>query len=71
MLCDYLYAIRIGNEQYRKQLAGYLARWHTLEGRPSTDQIVSYDFFWTSHHSPPPGSTEPFDFRRELVFSGP
>jgi hypothetical protein len=71
MLCDYLFSLRIGNEAYRPQLASYLSRWHTLQGRPSSDRIVSYDFFWISHQSPALGSTEPFDFRRELVFSGP
>ncbi len=69
---DYLFSIQLrDNERYRGQLRDYLVRWHTLAGRPEVDRIVSYDVWWADHQSPAPGSKQPTDFHRNLVFRGP
>lgn len=69
---DYLFSIQLDdNERYRGQFARYLLRWHTLHGRPPGDRIVSYAVWWADHRSPVPGSTQPTDFQRKLVFRGP
>jgi hypothetical protein len=70
-VCDYLFAMRVGYQGYRDQLAQYLSRWHTLHKRPYGDRIISYKVWWASHRSPKPGSTTPFEFKRELIFTGP
>jgi hypothetical protein len=72
IVTDYLFAMHTDStEGYRGQLANYLQRWHTLHGRPESERIVAYEAWWLSHRSPPPGSTQPFEFRKELVFTGP
>ncbi len=71
MECDYLFAMRVGNEQYRDQLRQFLMRWHVYHRRPSSERIVRYDVYWINHRSPPIGSLEPFDFKKELMWSGP
>lgn len=69
---DYLFSIQLDdNERYRGQFRNYLLRWHAQRGRPASDRIVSYEVWWTDHRSPEPGSKQPADFQRKLVFRGP
>jgi hypothetical protein len=71
-MTDYLFSIQLeGSARYRGQFREYLLRWHALHGRPESDRIVSYEVWWSDHRSPEPGSKEPTDFQRKLVFRGP
>ncbi len=63
---DYLFSVHFPpNERYRRELARYIDRYHEREGLGPKDRIVSYDVYWVSHDSPPPGSVTPGPLRRE------
>lgn len=42
-----------------------------LEGRPPGDALVSFEVYWVTHDSPPPGATAARNTRREMLTRGP
>lgn len=68
--CDYYLIIRDNDGGYRDELKKYLLNWHTLEKRPPNDRITSFEVWWVSNDSPPPGNTVPFNINKRLIFSG-
>lgn len=70
LFCDYFLKIHFdGNKGYRDELKKYLLNWQRLEGRPASDRIVSFDVYWVSCDSPPPGQTEPRNIKKSLILS--
>ncbi|MFO0660318.1 MAG: HTTM domain-containing protein [Polyangiaceae bacterium] len=70
LFCDYFLKIHFdGNKGYREDLKKYILSWQRLEGRPANDRIVSFDVYWVSCDSPPPGQTEPRNIKRTLIAS--
>nr|MCU0687784.1 HTTM domain-containing protein [Polyangiaceae bacterium] len=68
--CDYYLRISWDNNSgYREELKKYLFNWHRLEHRPAEDRIKSFDIWWVTNESPPPGSTTPFNINKRLVAS--
>lgn len=68
--CDYLLKITFdGNRVYRDELKRYLLDWHRIARRPSKDRIVSFDAYWVSNDSPPPGSTQITNIQKKLILS--
>lgn len=69
--CDYFLKITFdGNKNYRDELKRYLFNWQRLEGRSVHDRIQSFDLYWVSCDSPPPGSTEITNIQKKLLMSG-
>ncbi len=69
--CDYFLKITFdGNKGYRDELKKYLLNWQTIEGRPASDKIVSFEVWWVTNDSPPPGSTQVRNIQKKLVLSG-
>jgi hypothetical protein len=46
------------NARYRDHLRDYLVNWHTIEGRPANDKIVSFEAFWVWRSTQPPYSRQ-------------
>jgi hypothetical protein len=55
---------------YSTAFEEWILRYPTRTGRAS-DQIVSFTVYALTDHSPAPGSNDPTNFRREVLFSGP
>ncbi|HEU4410351.1 MAG TPA: HTTM domain-containing protein [Polyangiaceae bacterium] len=69
--CDYYLRISWdNNSNYREELKRYLLNWHKIENRPANDRIQSFEVWWVSNDSPPPGQTVPFNINKRLVLSG-
>jgi hypothetical protein len=68
--CDYHLKMSFdGNKGYREEFKQYLLRWAQVEGRPPQDRLVSFDVYWVSNDSPPPGKTVPTNIQRRLLFN--
>jgi len=48
----------------------YIARLDRLDSWKQGASIERFDVFWVNNASPPPGSSRPFDVKRQLLFSG-
>lgn len=59
-----------GNRHLYPGFRDYIARLDHLVGWRQAASIRSFDVYWVSNSSPPPGSTQPFNIRRKLLFSG-
>jgi predicted DCC family thiol-disulfide oxidoreductase YuxK len=46
------------NAKYRDYFRDWLVSWHRIEHRPANDQIVSFEGFWVSRNTQPPGSLQ-------------
>ncbi|HEU4536536.1 MAG TPA: HTTM domain-containing protein [Polyangiaceae bacterium] len=68
--CDYFLRISWDhNSGYREELKKYLLNWQRLEHRPAQDRIKSFEIWWVTNESPPPGSTTPFNINKRLLAS--
>ena len=66
--CDYYSQIRQSTRApYLQGLAGYLRRWHLVEGREPSDRLVTFEVYWVSSDAPRPGYTTPTNIRRRLL----
>jgi hypothetical protein len=54
---------------YRDGLRDYVARQDEDQGWPAEKKIRSFSLYWVSAVSPPPGSVQPHDLKRELLLS--
>ncbi|HEV8550578.1 MAG TPA: lipase maturation factor family protein [Polyangiaceae bacterium] len=69
-ISDYLFQIHFDfSEPYRRELSRYVEHWHERNGTEPTDRFVSYDAWWVSHDTPPPGSVTPGPTQRERFMS--
>jgi len=59
-----------GNRFLYPHFRDYIARLDQLQGWAADATIRSFDVYWVSNASPPPGSTVPYNIRRKLLFSG-
>jgi hypothetical protein len=48
----------------------YIARLDQMDSWKESARIERFDVFWVGNAAPPPGSTRPFDVKRQLLFSG-
>lgn len=55
---------RDANTRYREHLRDYIANWQVLEQRPANDRIVSFEAWWVSRPTQPPGSRKRLDTKR-------
>ncbi|HEU4410831.1 MAG TPA: HTTM domain-containing protein [Polyangiaceae bacterium] len=70
LYCDYFLRISWGQHaRYRDALKNYLLARHELEGLPAHDQIKSFEAWWVTNQSPPPGSTVPTNIKKVPLVS--
>src|SRR5262249_40875090 len=67
--CDYTLRIPFDGN-YHPALTEWILRFHERTGR-AQDRIVSFDAFIAEDRSPPPGKTEPTEFRTRRVLRFP
>ena len=63
-----------GNRHFYPNFRDYIARLDKLKSWKQEATIVSFEVYWVNNAAPPPGSTTPYDIRRQLLFtstSGP
>lgn len=66
--CDYHLKISFpDNDRYRAELGRWVAAWR--DPAAPSDTVVSYDVYWVSNASPPPGHTVPFAIERHKIAS--
>jgi hypothetical protein len=64
---EYLFQLHFEDRAvYRRELARFMAEWHEHHGSGPRDRLVSYQAYWVSRKSPPPGSTTPGPTERKL-----
>ena len=64
---EYLFQLHFEDAaRYRRELARFIAEWHEHHGSGPNDRLVSYQAYWVSRKSPPPGSTTPGPTERKL-----
>jgi hypothetical protein len=64
---EYLFQLHFEDRAiYRRELARFIASWHEYFGAGPADRFVSYEAYWVSRKSPPPGSTTPGPTERKL-----
>lgn len=65
---DYFQRINLdGLKRYRADLKHYLLTRHKLEGLPPGDRITSFEAWWVTNDSPPPGSVTPTNIQKSLL----
>lgn len=58
---------RDNNAKYREALRDYFLSWQRIEHRPANDRIVSFELYWVSRATQPPGSKERPDTRKQKL----
>jgi hypothetical protein len=56
-------------KRYRSDLKHYLLVRHELEGLPPNDRITSFEVWWVTNDSPPPGSVTPTNIQKSLLIA--
>jgi hypothetical protein len=68
--CDWFLKISFdGNKGYRDEFRNWASSWHRLAGRPAQDRLVSWEMYWVSNDSPPPGQTVPTNIKKKLLIA--
>ena len=60
-----------GNRHLYPYFKEYIARLDRLHGWKQRASIRSFDVYWVNNAAPPPGSVQPYNLTRQLLFSGP
>ena len=73
--CDWDLRMKFdGNRHFYPNFRDYIARLDKLKSWKQEATIVSFEVYWVNNAAPPPGSTTPYDIRKQLLFtstSGP
>jgi hypothetical protein len=60
-----------GNRHLYPYFREYIARLDRLHTWKQQASIRSFDVYWVNNAAPPPGSVQPYNLTRQLLFSGP
>jgi hypothetical protein len=70
--CDWDLRMRWeGNRHLYPYFKEYIARLDRLHGWRQQASIRSFDVYWVNNAAPAPGSVQPYNLTRQLLFSGP
>jgi hypothetical protein len=68
--CDWDLRMKFdGNRHLHPYFRDYIARLDRLHSWKQKATIRSFDVYWVNNQAPPPGSTQPYNLTRQLLFS--
>jgi hypothetical protein len=69
--CDWDLRMRFdGNRHLHPHFRDYIERLDKFSSWKQRATIVYFDVYWVNNAAPPPGSTRPYNFTKQLLFSG-
>jgi hypothetical protein len=69
--CDWDLRMRFdGNRHLHPYFRDYIARLDKFHSWKQRAKIVYFDVYWVNNAAPPPGSTQPYNITKQLLFSG-
>jgi hypothetical protein len=69
--CDWDLRMRFdGNRHLHPYFRDYIARLDKFPSWKQRAEITFFEVYWVNNAAPPPGSTVPYNFTKQLLFTG-